>query len=236
MHPSFEDRPGAPDRVFANIDDDTYEHLVEAWIGHLEGAGAADADVLHLHHLTPLNEAAARAFPDKPVVGHLHGTELLMLREIELGLHSGWEHTEEWVERMQRWASRCRRLFVLSPEARKRAPTLLGIEADKTVAAPNGFDPKVFDRRPLNRAERIDLWREWLVEEPRGWAPGEEPGSVSYTESELEPFKGLGPVLLYVGRYTKVKRIPLLIRAYARAKPRFEMNAPLVLLGGYPGE
>ncbi len=43
-------------------------------------------------------------------------------------------------------------------------------------------------------------------------------------------------MLLYVGRYTEVKRIPLLIRAYARAKPRFEMRAPLVLLGGYPGE
>ena len=83
MHPSFEDRPGAPDRVFASVDDETYEHLVEAWIGHLREAGAADADVLHLHHLTPINEAAARAFPDKPVVGHLHGTELLMLREID---------------------------------------------------------------------------------------------------------------------------------------------------------
>ena len=117
MHPSFEDRPGAPDRVFANVDDDTYEHLVEAWIGHLERAGAADADLLHLHHLTPLNEAAARAFPDKPVVGHLHGTELLMLREIELGLRPGWAHADAWVERMRRWAARCRRLFVLSPDA-----------------------------------------------------------------------------------------------------------------------
>src|SRR5215212_4693895 len=26
MHPSFEDRPGAPDRVFAQVDDDAYEH------------------------------------------------------------------------------------------------------------------------------------------------------------------------------------------------------------------
>ena len=236
MHPSFEDRVGAPDRVFANVDDETYEHLVEAWIGHLERAGAADADLLHLHHLTPINEAAARAFPDKPVVGHLHGTELLMLREIELGLHRGWEHTEAWVERMRRWADRCERLFVLSPEARKRAPALLRIDSEKTVAAPNGFDPAAFDRRPLSRAERVELWREWLVDEPRGWAPGGEPGSVSYAEAALEAFSGLGPVLLYVGRYTEVKRIPLLIRAYAHAKQRFEMRAPLVLLGGYPGE
>jgi glycosyltransferase involved in cell wall biosynthesis len=236
MHPSFEDRPGAPDRVFANVDDDTYEHLVEAWIGHLERAGAADADLLHLHHLTPMNEAAARAFPDKPVVGHLHGTELLMLREIELGLHREWQHTEAWVERMRRWADRCQRVFVLSPEARKRAPVLLGTDPEKTVAAPNGFDPAAFDRRPLSRSERIDLWREWLVEDPRGWAPGDKPGSVRYGDADLDAFSGLGPVLLYVGRYTEVKRIPLLIRAYARARSRFDMRAPLVLLGGYPGE
>jgi glycosyltransferase involved in cell wall biosynthesis len=43
-------------------------------------------------------------------------------------------------------------------------------------------------------------------------------------------------VLLYVGRYTSVKRIPLLIRAHARARVRFEQPAPLVLLGGFPGE
>jgi glycosyltransferase involved in cell wall biosynthesis len=44
------------------------------------------------------------------------------------------------------------------------------------------------------------------------------------------------PVLLFVGRFTEVKRIPLLIRAYARAKARFEQPAPLVIWGGFPGE
>lgn len=236
MHPSFEDRPGAPDRVFASVDDETYEHLVAAWTDHLERAGAAEADVLHLHHLTPINEAAARAFPEKPVVGHLHGTELLMLREIDQGLHPGWPHAEIWAERLREWAARCERVFVLSPDAQRRAPGLLGIEPDRTVWAPNGFDPGSFDRHPLARAERLSLWREWLVEEPRGWDLSGKPGTVSYAESDLEAFSGLGPVLLYVGRYTEVKRIPLLIRAYAAAKPRFEMRAPLVLLGGYPGE
>ena len=79
MHPSYEDRPDAPDRVFAAVDDDDYERHVAAWSRALEEAGAADADVLHLHHLTPIHEAAARVAPDVPVVGHLHGTELLML-------------------------------------------------------------------------------------------------------------------------------------------------------------
>jgi glycosyltransferase involved in cell wall biosynthesis len=57
---------------------------------------------------------------------------------------------------------------------------------------------------------------------------------VSYEESDLEAFSG--PVLLYVGRYTEVKRIPLLIRAHQRARTRFDARAPLVVLGGYPGE
>src|SRR4051794_11130435 len=83
LHPSYEDRPGEPDRIFAGVDGATYEHLVAAWERQLRDAGAADADVLHLSHLTPMNEAAERAFPDVPRVGHLHGTELLMLRDIE---------------------------------------------------------------------------------------------------------------------------------------------------------
>ena len=41
--------------------------------------------MLHLHHLTPLNAAAALAAPGVPVVGHLHGTELMMLEAIERG-------------------------------------------------------------------------------------------------------------------------------------------------------
>ena len=43
-------------------------------------------------------------------------------------------------------------------------------------------------------------------------------------------------MLLYVGRFTEVKRLPLLIEAYARARPGFARRAPLVIVGGFPGE
>src|SRR5204862_931309 len=56
MHPSYEDRPDAPDRVFATLDDRAFRRQADAWARALADAGAADADVLHLHHLTPLNE------------------------------------------------------------------------------------------------------------------------------------------------------------------------------------
>src|SRR5947199_5442985 len=128
FHPSFEDRAGAPDRVFARVDDAAYEHLVASWERALRGAGAGECDLLHLHHLTPINEAAARSFPELPVVGHLHGTELLLLSAIEQGPPEGWTHAHAWAERMRGWARRCERLLVLSQDAVGRVPDLLGVE------------------------------------------------------------------------------------------------------------
>src|SRR5205085_339032 len=83
--------------------------------------------------------AAGRAFPSLPVVGHLHGTEVLMLNQIAAGPPAGWDHAAEWAERMRGWAQRCERLLVLSPDAAERAPGLLGVDPARVVPAPNGF-------------------------------------------------------------------------------------------------
>src|SRR5437588_1458137 len=106
FQPSYEDREGAPDRVMAAVDDAAFERLVAFWQRELEGAGAGDADILHLNHLTPINEAAARSFPDVPVVGHLHGTELLMPRAIQAGPPEGWGHAGAWAAHMGDGAAR----------------------------------------------------------------------------------------------------------------------------------
>src|SRR4051795_8565283 len=119
MHPSYEERPGARDRVFAAVDHDDYEQHVAAWARALHAAGAAEADVLHLHHLTPLHEAARRVAPDVPVVTHLHGTELLMLERIAEG--APWPYAARWATRMRRWAHRSERLLLLAPRQRERA-------------------------------------------------------------------------------------------------------------------
>jgi glycosyltransferase involved in cell wall biosynthesis len=231
VQPSYEDRPGAPDRVFASLDDLEFERQARTWAGALDRAGARQADVLHLHHLTPINEAAGRLAPSTPVIGQLHGTELLMLERIAAGPPPSWTHAERWAARMREWARRCHRLLV-APGGLARAARLLDLDGERLVSVPNGFDPELFAPR---RPDRASQWRRHLVERPRGWLPGAGPGSVSYREQDLRSLES-GVVIVYVGRFTKVKRLPLLIRAFDAARPRFSRPAALVLLGGYPGE
>jgi glycosyltransferase involved in cell wall biosynthesis len=234
MHPSYEDRPGAPDPVFAALDDVELARQVDAWASALAEAGAAEADALHLSHLTPLNAAAALVAPDVPVIGHLHGTELLMLERIAGGAPAHWTHADAWARRMRTWASACARLVLLSETQVERAVAALGVDPERCVVMPNGYDPRAFmpAARPV---DRLAVWRRHLVDEPRGWRPGEEAGSVAYAAADLEAFAE-GPTLLYVGRFTEVKRVGLLIAAHARARERFARRAPLVLVGGHPGE
>lgn len=211
LHPSYEDRPGAPDRMFGLLDADAAEHQAQAWARALQSAGAAHADVLHLHHLTPLYEAARRAAPDVPVVGHLHGTELLFLEAVERD-PLRWPHGLEWAERMRRWSLQAERLIVLSESQIDRAERVLPVDPDRYTVIPNGYDPDLFFPREIDRRAH--------------WAP-------------LLPDAGIEddtPVILYVGRFTEVKRVPLLIEAYELARPGFTRRAPLVLVGGFPGE
>ncbi len=232
IQPSYEDRSGAPDRVFAVLDDLAYERQVAAWAGALAAVGAAGYDALHLHHLTPIHEAASRVARGVPVIGHLHGTELLMLEAIAAGPPSSWTHADAWAERMRRWAHGCQRLILSSPTQMTRAQGLLGIEADRLVVLPNGFDPRLFVGNDVDRAA---LFRRALVEAPRGWHGDQHPGSVQYRSDELMPLVD-GVVVVTVSRFTAVKRLPVLIEAFARARNRARAPAGLVIVGGHPGE
>ena len=286
MHPSYEDRPDVPDRVFAAVAPELEAHLAAAWERPLERQAARAPELLHLHHLTPIHAAAARVFGELPRVTHLHGTELKMLDRIERlsaiaralgsdlagmadraqggelpaagderveGLDpaaralyattrwASWRYGAHWAAEMRAWAAGSERLIVISPNDREQAARLLGIEPARVDWVPNGVDLERFDRAEPSLAERLDHWRRWLVAEPLGWRERDEPGSVGYSEADLDRFVdpatgSPATVLLFVGRFTEVKRIPLLVRAYARARERFEHPAPLVIWGGFPGE
>jgi glycosyltransferase involved in cell wall biosynthesis len=230
MHPSFEDRPGAPDRVFATLDDLDFERQVEAWSHELSRAADA-ADVIHLHHLTPLNEAAGRVAPSIPVVGQLHGTELLMLEEIAAGPPPTWTHAERWAGRLRAWAQRCERL-VVSPAGARRAAEVLDVPTERMVALPGGVDATLFAPGP---AERERFWHEVLVARPQGAVPGGAPGSLGYDADEVARLAS-GVILVYVGRFTAVKRLDALITAFGYAQASLEVPVGLVLVGGHPSE
>ncbi len=231
MHPSYEDRPGAVDPCFALVGQADYEAHVRVWAQALQAAGAADADVLHLHHLTPLHEAARRVAPHVPVVGHLHGTELLMLEKIAAGAPEHWLHADAWASRMRSWAQGCERLLLLAEGQVERAVELLGVDRHRCAVVPNGFDPLTFSPAPVDRAA---FWHQQLVAAPRGWRPGGAEGSVAYSSEEIASLTA-GPVLIACGRFTAVKRTALLIEAWAQMR-QTQPRGALVLLGGHPGE
>jgi D-inositol-3-phosphate glycosyltransferase len=279
MHPSFEDRPGAPDPVFASLPPAAGEHQVRAWRGILGRAWVKPPSVLHLHHLTPLHDAAAALFDQTPLVTHLHGTEILLLEQIDRlaaiarslgtdlagmagGPPPGWEadedltlderhlvaetrwerwvHGDHWSRRLRAAAARSDRVAAISPHLREESAKVLGLPPERLLSIPNGVDVERFERRDLSDSERMERWRHWLVEAPQGWDQFGGPGSIAYRDEDLRWFQagpdGHAPVLLFVGRFTEVKQLPMLIRAYARARERFSRPAPLVVWGGFPGE
>ncbi len=128
------------------------------------------------------------------------------------------------------WAAACERIVVNDPAGLTRAAALLRLDEDRFAYVPNGFD-EGFAPGPVDRRAH---WRRHLVERPRGWRPGGPPGGVAYEEADLDALEGV--VLLAVGRFTEVKRLPLLIEAFVRARPRFAAPAALVVIGGHPGE
>jgi glycosyltransferase involved in cell wall biosynthesis len=250
LHASYEDKLGAPDRIFAAVSPELAVRQVESWRRLLAGLVRFSPRILHLHHLTPLHDAAKQVWPDVPAVTHLHGTELLMLEEIEqyehadgkgsrVGPPESWKYAGYWADRLRTTAQRSTRILAVSTDHAARAVRALKVPDDRITVVPNGVDTERF--RPLNLSaeERLALLRHWLVDDPRGWDESGRPGSVRYSEADLAAFTdstGPTPVLLYVGRFTAVKRLSLLLQAYARVRARLGPVAPLLIWGGHPGE
>jgi len=240
IHPSFEDRPGVPDRVFASLDDREYHRQVAVWRSLLESV--EEPDLYHVHHLSHVNDAIA-AVSDRPTVVHLHGTEMKMLAEIRTGSADRWEHAVEWDRRLVEAARRADRLIVISPTDRDLAVELLGVDPSIMEVVPNGVDAKRFAPLNLSRSDRLEQWRRWLVDEPRGWDESGRPGTLRYSNEDIDRLfldrdtQEMLSVLLFVGRFLDFKRVPLLVRSYAAVREALGSHAPpLVIWGGYPGE
>ncbi|MBG7605911.1 MAG: glycosyltransferase family 4 protein, partial [Actinobacteria bacterium] len=179
----------------------------------------------------------------RPTIAHLHGTELKMLEQIRGGGAEQWAQAAAWDQRLVAAAHRADRVIVISKTDWDLAIELLEIDPARIDIVPNGVDTSSFVPLGLSADRRLDLWHRWLVEDPQGWDESGLPGTIRYTDDDIDRFfvdattGELRPTLLYVGRFLDFKRVPLLIRAYAEVRSALGYEAPpLVIWGGYPGE
>ena len=134
-----------------------------------ESEAMAQARLLHLHHLTPVHDAAARALPGVPVVTHLHGTELKMLDAIARAEPTiSGPHAEWWASRMRDSARRAVATITISPHDQSEAVRLLGIDPETVHSIPNGVDIDHFIPHRPSPDERRSHWLRWLVQRAAG--------------------------------------------------------------------
>jgi hypothetical protein len=114
---------------------------------------------------------------------HLHGTELKMLAAIGSTGTDSWPHSSAWQRRLVAAARRANRLVVISPSDRVLAIDLLGVEPESIEVMPNGVDLGLFSIDPMPPETRLDRWRRWLVEDPRGWDESGVAGTVRFLKN-----------------------------------------------------
>jgi glycosyltransferase involved in cell wall biosynthesis len=147
-----------------------------------------------------------------------------------------------WRGIMTEAAQSVNHFFAISGDVRQRGMAQFGIEQRDITVIANGVDTSLFKPLSWTEAGKLAFLRQILMHEPRGWDESGVPGSVGYTEAELERLMTasgrLKPLLMFVGRFLDFKRVPLLIEAVAEVNGRFETDPPFNLLiwGGMPGE
>ena len=211
---------------------EAYERQVDAWARELELASADPVDLLYLHHLTPLNEAAARVLP-----GHPGDRPDPRLRAADARAHRS-RHAgglgappTTWAQRLCDWAAGCTRIVVSSPKGLRRASLLLDIDPERFVVVPNGFDDNFEPRRgrpgralaapPGRTAAGMGSGQRARQRSLRG---GRSPGARGDRPAQRRP--------LHRGQAAAAPDRGL----RSGPRPRSTSRTALVLLGGFPGE
>ncbi|GLW58540.1 glycosyltransferase family 4 protein [Kitasatospora phosalacinea] len=214
--------------------------LIAAMWKRLDLAKAVSATPEHLAvELSPERPDRADAADALAVRHHLDGQQRALLRTTDW---RQWTHSLNWVLRLQKAAALTSRIVAVSEHDRDLAPTLLPSLADREITViANGVDTANF--RPERRSDdqRLANLRHWLVNDPCGWAPGGEPGTLRYTEADLQRFTDpatgrLRPIVLWTGRFLDFKRLPVMLTGFAKARTRLDCAPVLLMWGGYPGE
>ena len=249
FHPSYEDKPDVPDRVFFKVNRSEYAALLRSWREVFQDVGQHfQPDIVHLHHLNHMHLASTEVLPEVVMTTQLHGTEIKMLENLavleqETGVHD--ELHDFWRDIMNKGVQSMNLFFAISPDIRQRGINQFAIKPNKITMVPNGVNVSTFKPRDWSIEQKLTFLRRILVEEPKGWDESSVPGSIRYTETDLRKFKTdsdrLKPLAMYVGRFLNFKRVPLLIRAVAEVNRRVgsdnnSLPFNLLIWGGMPGE
>jgi D-inositol-3-phosphate glycosyltransferase len=237
MQASLEDRLNVPDAFMAKLSPEQASRQVISW-RQIISKEPIEPAIAHLHHLTPIHNAVSQLWERTKIITHLHGTELKMIESILL--NPSLPFGNWWIQQMTANAKISELIVTVSPHDRDLALELLSIPEHKVLTIPNGVDLTIFKPVKLTDTIKMSYWRHWLVTEPKGWKPNCNPGSIRYSENDLNSFYNhdgsYAPVLLFVGRFTTFKRINILLEAYSIFKSQSKAHAPLIIWGGFPGE
>ncbi len=183
--------------------------------------------------LATMPEAAAT------VIKNARGLDAAQVDMLHATRWASWRHGEYWAAKLKHQAMLSDHLITVSPQNRDVAISMFGVEPDHVTALPNGVDLERFRPRPRTPGARRATFRRALVEDPQGWTESGGPGTLAYTEADLDRLLGVdddATVLLFVGRFLGFKRVPALVRAFAHARRQFTRPGALVIWGGHPGE
>jgi glycosyltransferase involved in cell wall biosynthesis len=249
FHPSYEDKPGVPDKVFYKVRPEEHAALIRAWSAIFQDLSQTlQPDLMHLHHLNHVHLAAANAFPDIPRTTQLHGTEIKMLENMSLlgSEKNSADEQHRYTKTLLIDAARSvQHFYAISQDVRQRAMTQFSIEEPAITTLPNGVDTSLFKPLKWDTDQKLDFLRQILVEDPQGWDESGKAGSIRYTEADIEQFTFASgrskPLLMFVGRFLAFKRVPLLLEAAAAVNDMYDRNDDwppynLLIWGGMPGE
>ncbi|WP_128381300.1 glycosyltransferase family 4 protein [Streptomyces cavernae] len=153
-----------------------------------------------------------------------------------------WIHADFWTRTLREHAHSSERIIVISEQDRILAQSLLHVPDDRLEIIPNGVDTVRFRPGPtLSDTEKRTLLHRWLVENPQGWLPHQGPGTLAYTQSDVDRMLRDSngrprPLLLWMGRFLAFKHLDLLLHSFAALRQSAPVRPALLVLGGYPGE
>ena len=158
--PVYYDTPGLPFPVcgmsdempypstrYRDLDEAQTAQLLDAFRGTLrEAVTEFQPDVILCHHLYFLAALVREQFPDIPVYGQCHGSDLRQIRK------NGW--MREWIVKNIRNLDG---IFALHGQQKQTILEIFGVESEKVFVMGTGYNSDVFypDRRCENRKLRL---------------------------------------------------------------------------------